>query len=499
MNDTMTRAGIASEQDVKEINAVAVRRPDLEADPRGIVRRFLAWTQRADAEERAEAASALARAYLYSDLPGDVRAEAALGLTAVLDDPSALVRRALAEALASAADAPHHIVLALACDQSEVASVVLARSPALADAELVDCAALGDALAQAALARRPRLAAGVCAALAEIGCREAILALIDNLEADLPAGALWRIFERFGADAEMREALLSRAWLPPALRNELAAATARALAEFAARCDWLSEQRAERIVREAREQATVTIACSSAGEELAELVRRMRSGETLTVAVLMRALLCGDRAFFVQAIVELTGQSERRVAGFARSPASHGFAALYGKARLPSAFLPAFRAALGGLPGAAAPRGDKLSRALAERAIAACEARGGPAVEPIRALLWRLAAEAARDDAREFAGEAARYEPPLRAIEPAEALSYAPLLIDAVAAALEDFVAATLEDLEAPPALVVITEESAGAEAPRIEAPVFWREADDEWAPPVQLAPDMLAALADAA
>ena len=36
MNDTMTRAGIASEQDVKEINAVAVRRPDLEADPRGM-------------------------------------------------------------------------------------------------------------------------------------------------------------------------------------------------------------------------------------------------------------------------------------------------------------------------------------------------------------------------------------------------------------------------------------------------------------------------------
>ena len=41
-----------------------------------IVRRFLAWAQTADADMRAQGASALARAYLYSDLPASVRAEA---------------------------------------------------------------------------------------------------------------------------------------------------------------------------------------------------------------------------------------------------------------------------------------------------------------------------------------------------------------------------------------------------------------------------------------
>ena len=71
-----------------------------------IVRRFLAWAQSADADARAEAASALARAYLYSDLPAPVRAEAVLAMTAMLDDPSVLVRRALAEALCSAGEAP---------------------------------------------------------------------------------------------------------------------------------------------------------------------------------------------------------------------------------------------------------------------------------------------------------------------------------------------------------------------------------------------------------
>jgi uncharacterized protein (DUF2336 family) len=61
-----------------------------------IVRRFLAWAQSADADARAEGASVLARAYLYSDLPAPMRAEAVLAMTALLDDSSVLVRRALA-------------------------------------------------------------------------------------------------------------------------------------------------------------------------------------------------------------------------------------------------------------------------------------------------------------------------------------------------------------------------------------------------------------------
>ena len=44
-----------------------------------IVRRFLAWVQSAETDARAQGASALARAYLYCDLPASVRAEAAAG------------------------------------------------------------------------------------------------------------------------------------------------------------------------------------------------------------------------------------------------------------------------------------------------------------------------------------------------------------------------------------------------------------------------------------
>src|SRR5579863_4470106 len=125
-----------------------------------IVRRFLAWTQRADAEERAEAASALARAYLHSDLKPSMRGEAALAMMSLLNDPSASVRRALAEALGSASEAPRAVILALAGDRSDVAAAVLQRSPVLTDADLVECAARADVVAQCAIARRPNLGPG---------------------------------------------------------------------------------------------------------------------------------------------------------------------------------------------------------------------------------------------------------------------------------------------------------------------------------------------------
>jgi uncharacterized protein (DUF2336 family) len=61
-----------------------------------IVRHFLQWVRTAEAADRAEATSALARAYLYSDLGDDDRIAAEGAMIMLLDDPSPLVRRALA-------------------------------------------------------------------------------------------------------------------------------------------------------------------------------------------------------------------------------------------------------------------------------------------------------------------------------------------------------------------------------------------------------------------
>jgi uncharacterized protein (DUF2336 family) len=405
------------------------------ADQPSIVRRFLAWAQRADAGGRAEAASALARAYLYSDLGAALRREAEMGLTSLLDDPSALVRRALAEALAGAHDAPHHIILALACDQPEVSSVVLARSPVLTDAELVDCAAIGDARVQTALARRSRLSVGVATALAEIGQREAVIALAGNLDADLSPGAMRRIAERFGEDGEAREALLARPWLPSTLRCDLVAATAKALSDFVAGCDWLGGERARRIAREASEQGAICVANASRPDEMRALARHLRERGALTIALLLRGLLSGDRALFEHALGELSGLASARVAGFVGEPKSAGFAALYGKAGLPKHLLPVFRAALVAIDEARARPGGELSSDLIQRVIAACGKINSSELDKLMSLLRRFEAEAARQQARVFAADsaAARQPPPLLVrLEPGafdDQAAGAPLLI----------------------------------------------------------------------
>ena len=87
----------------------------------------------------------------------------------LLDDPSPLVRRALAEALAGSADAPHAVIHALASDHADIAALVLARSPLLIDAELVDVVASGSCDLQTAIASRVPLQSAVAAAIAEAG------------------------------------------------------------------------------------------------------------------------------------------------------------------------------------------------------------------------------------------------------------------------------------------------------------------------------------------
>lgn len=423
--------------------------PPLHVAGSSLVRRFLAWTARAGADERAAGISALARAYLYSDMPASVRAEAVMALTSALDDPSALVRRALAEAFASAADAPRHIVLALANDQSEVARVVLARSPLLRNAELVDCAAVGDAAAQTAIARRPRLGAPVAAALAEIGEVAAVIALLGNPGAEIGVGSLKRVFERFRDEPLAREALLGRQGLPAWLRAELVCATAADLARLTAGAAWLGARRSDRVARESREQAFVEIALSCPEAELPELVSWLRANDALTVALLMRSLMCGDSQLLRQSLIDMSGLPPRRVAGLLRDWRGHGFRALYGRAGMPAHFLPAFSAAVALAETSPVEPSGQVDYDRTTMLIRALEARADPALAPVLAMLWRFASEGARGQAREFALDATLEVAPDESVSYLEPIDFAPGIAAIEASAAVPLIAPLIElDLE---------------------------------------------------
>ncbi|KMO39251.1 DUF2336 domain-containing protein [Methylobacterium aquaticum] len=369
-----------------------------------MIRQFLLWTQHESAGRRAEAASSLARAYLYAKLDPAARWEAKTAITALLDDPSPLVRRALAEAFANAADAPRTLVVALAQDQQEIAGLVLARSPVLSDADLVDCAAVGDEAGRIAIAARPTLSAMLCGALAEIAGAAALRALAANPGAEITRGSLLRMVERHGDDASLREALLARADLPIDVRQAVTARLASTLSAFVSGCGWLSRERSERVTREARERATLGLAEGSDRTDLRRLVAHLRAAGQLTAGLILRAMLSGRMAFTEAALSELSGLTAERVAGLLHDPRGSGMAALYRRAGLPPALEPAFAAAMSAWreeeSGLSESSAAGLSRRMIERAVTACERLPFADTHAIVALLNRFDAEAARDEAR---------------------------------------------------------------------------------------------------
>ena len=329
----------------------------------------------------------------------------------LLDDPSPLVRRALAEALGSSADAPAAVMHALVNDQPDIAAIVLERSPTLLDSDLVDSIAIGDVAMQSAIARRAYLPRSVAAALAEVGSPEACLILIENPGADIALFSLDRIVARFGHLVAIREALLACPGLPAATRHALIVKVSQTLAGFAVACNWLDERRAQRIAQEACEKATVTLAANVAPSEVSPLVAHLRETGQLNAGLTLRSLLSGNIDFFEQALAELAELPVRRVAALVHDRRGAGFKAVYDRAGLPASVYPAFRAAIEGMHEIglhAEPGGNtRLKRRMVERVLTSCARMPTGDVEPLVTLLRRYATEAAREEARLFCDELA--------------------------------------------------------------------------------------------
>ena len=362
-----------------------------------IVRQFLQWVRSAPPGERAEATSALARAYLHSDLSFDDLAAAEGAMIMMLDDPSPLVRRAMSDVFASSQKAPPVVVNALAADQIDVA---------LLEDDLVDLIATGQPETQTAIAGRVLLSAPLVAAISEVGSAEACLTLLENPDAEIALFSINRIVERFGHLSAIRENLVARDDLPMTTRQALLSKLSQTLAGFVTSRNWLGPEHAEYAAREALEKATLALAAETPYEEVPELMRHLRQSGQLTGGMILRALLSGNVVLFEEALAELSDVPLDRVTSYIHDRNISGFHALYSKAGLPDIAYPAFREAITamrdgvliGEQGGVA----RLKRRMVERVLARCSHERGPEMASLLALLRRFAVEAAREEARMF-------------------------------------------------------------------------------------------------
>src|SRR5262249_37452181 len=317
-----------------------------------VVRDFLVWLESASANDRAEAAGALARGYICCDFEADADEVAAVKgvMLRLLDDQSPLVRRALADALAASPLAPPTAIMALTADQPQIAAPVYALSPLLIDADLIDAVASGGDAIQTAIACRAELQSTVAAAIAELGSAEACLILVENDGAEIAPASIHRIADRFagrvGGVATIREALLVRADIPAATRQSLVTKLSEEIAGFVVGRSWLDADRAQRVVREACEKATVIIAAARPQAELRPPICHLCASGQLTAGLILRALLSGNLVFFEEALAELSGMPVRRVSRLVHDRFSSGVQALLEKAKLPPPTHRAFKAAI---------------------------------------------------------------------------------------------------------------------------------------------------------
>lgn len=368
-----------------------------------IVRRYLAWMRTAPAEARAAATGALARAYLFSGMDPHERSEAEKALTLVLDDSAVMVRQALAEALAHAADAPRHLIAALADDESSVASIVLSRSTLLEEADLVDRVATGDALVQTAVAMRPEVPPAIAAAVAEVAEAEAVAALAANPAAQIPAFSMARIVERHGADPAVRNALMTRSDLPPEIRLAVVRAIAQDMASVRDGVR-LPGTRGELAAGDAADKACLAVIVDSPDEDVPAMVDQLRRDGRLTPMLLLHAILRGDVRPLVATLVHLTRQKPERVRALVSAGHGPAFEALVRKAGLSASLLPVIEAALSARREVLAqeypPSGPALLRTTAAMTLEGCRRRAVAGDSAIVTALRRIEADAAREEAR---------------------------------------------------------------------------------------------------
>jgi uncharacterized protein (DUF2336 family) len=370
-----------------------------------VINYFLRWIDTARVSDRAAAAAALARAYVSRELPFEDRCAAEAALTFLLDDPSAKVRYALAEALAMHRLAPLQIIHALASDQDEIADLVLKRSPLLTDGDLIDRVATASEGAQRSIAGRALVSKPVAAAIAEVGSAEACLILLVNDGADIASLSFRRMAERFGSAPKLREALLADRRLPADCRHLLLVKLSAALRDAPLVVALIGRARGERVMREACVRASLTLIDRTRLDEHEALVEHLRLAGEITTAFIVRMVAHGKIDFFASVLGVLAGREAARVRTLLAGGRDLALSALFRDAGLPESAYGVILRALGIWREVANGRrvaGAQEVSWLMLKELNACPGQNGPAecYAELAGLIRAIHLEVLRENAR---------------------------------------------------------------------------------------------------
>ncbi len=406
-----------------------------------VIEYFLEWIDSAPVSKRVEAAGALVRTFLRNDITVEEREDVEAALTILLEDAAPAVRLELAQTFGAFTIAPRHIMVSLAQDSIDIASIVLSQSPVFDDAELADLAETDDETRQIAIACRPWVSLTLVQKLSPFICRDAAFALLVNPAAPFDEDCLHVIAQRFGTDAEIRNVLTERDDLAAPTRLLLVEKLGSALGGFVSGKNWVKTSRADAMVDDACERASILFAAGSSDEDVREIVRARINEGRMNVAYLLRAVCMGNITLVAHAFSELSGVRFARVESVLTKNRSSVFKAIYDRSGMPSSAFEIFNSAISTwrdlLSSKSQINQSRLPFLVTKEVIASYTSGKSEVVDELLVLLRKLSAETARESAKSKAMEIAARNQAIEeevatAIEEAELLEPEMLVADSV-------------------------------------------------------------------
>ena len=306
------------------------------------IRRLIKAT---DEDERAAATHKLCRNMEAIALTGEDREAAQKILRLLAQDAAEMVRRAMAVTLKSSDLIPRDVARKLAADVDSVALPLINFSPVFTDEDLIEIVQAGSAVRQVAVAGRPRVGRDVAAAVAEIGCEQAVRTLAANDNADVSEAALGRCIARFATSGEVVAAIAYRQVLPLLVTERLLELASAAVREHLVTRHAVAPETAIRLAGHARERATIDLVDqASSHADLPQFVANLNARRALTSSLMLRALARGQMGLFEHGMAELAGTPHSRAWLMIHDAGPLGLKAIYDRAGLPPRLFQAFRA-----------------------------------------------------------------------------------------------------------------------------------------------------------
>jgi len=223
---------------------------------------------------------------------------------------------------------------------------IVADSPVLGEADLIEIVRTGSPRKQLVVASRPDVTEPVADALASTGVEPAVAMLMENAHARIGPASFSTALDRFGGSDTVKERMAKRAWLPPTVTERLVAMVSEQLQHYLVTHHDLPAEQATDVVLHARDRVTLNLSSGSTDEELVALTTQMHKKGRLTARLVWRALSLGDMAFFEAALAALAAVPLENARQLIHDAGERGLASIYDKSHLPARLYPAVRTAV---------------------------------------------------------------------------------------------------------------------------------------------------------